>query len=323
MKAKRHMIRMKRATVDCYFWIHPNPISEITDFRTYMTKHHMVNNPSFLHRFSSKISTVTATGQLAGPNGQLQTSVVRVGPRRRTCFTKSSEDSRPLSSQQRNSKPLVPSNIPSVGQRIVNNQHPRYEEEKRPKQRVEKGHSQEPLDRNEIMNAQRRIDNPLAFSKKARTVKYTPCTVSEFKREHLNNQYYELGKLQPDLQDKDLVAKRDNQERIKAFSKNLRQINRQQQKSHQPRKNNLTKDTKELSKREKAKAFARTVPRPRVVLTLKENGDEHDQACGLPETRQHSPRSGDHQASKLDTLQLQHRTIQAEVDDIMKELDRM
>ncbi len=38
--------------------------------------------------------------------------------------------------------------------------------------------------------------------------------------------YFELGKLQPDLNSDDLLIKRANKERVKEFSSNLRKINK-------------------------------------------------------------------------------------------------
>lgn len=46
----------------------------------------------------------------------------------------------------------------------------------------------------------------LLFSKKARQVEYKPCTLKEY-RETKPTAYLELGKLQPDLQTEELVAK--------------------------------------------------------------------------------------------------------------------
>lgn len=63
---------------------------------------------------------------------------------------------------------------------------------------------QKPEARNEAL-----VKSPsdmLLFSKKARPVEYKPCTVKEY-RETKPTAYVELGKLQPDLQTDELIAK--------------------------------------------------------------------------------------------------------------------
>ncbi|CAM9163746.1 unnamed protein product [Discosporangium mesarthrocarpum] len=64
----------------------------------------------------------------------------------------------------------------------------------------------------------------LLFSKKARPIEYTPCTLKEY-RDRKFSGYMELGKLQPDLQTEELVAKRANAERFREFYRKLRKIN--------------------------------------------------------------------------------------------------
>ncbi|KAL3666432.1 hypothetical protein V7S43_008682 [Phytophthora oleae] len=104
----------------------------------------------------------------------------------------------------------------------------------------------------------------LAFSRKARTVQYEPCKLSQYKKEKPDG-YYELGKLQPDLNSDELVEKRAKKELIKAFSQNLRVINRNAQ-SKKPAEGTKesTASSKPKSTREKGLAFAKRVPKPRL-----------------------------------------------------------
>ncbi|TMW65206.1 hypothetical protein Poli38472_009373 [Pythium oligandrum] len=108
-------------------------------------------------------------------------------------------------------------------------------------------------------------DDQLAFSRKARPVQFAPCTLSQYKKEKPAG-YYELGKLQPDLNSSELVQKRANLERIKAFSKNLREINKVTAPSHNPEDDDAAQKKKKAqsSSRDKALAFAKHIPKPRI-----------------------------------------------------------
>lgn len=104
----------------------------------------------------------------------------------------------------------------------------------------------------------------LAFSRKARPVQYEPCKLSQYKKEKPDG-YYELGKLQPDLNTDELVEKRAKIERMKAFSQNRRTINKNIQAkkpADAPREQLVV--LKPASTREKGIAFAKRVPKPRL-----------------------------------------------------------
>mmetsp|Transcript_13316 Transcript_13316/g.17788 ORF Transcript_13316/g.17788 Transcript_13316/m.17788 type:complete len:289 (-) Transcript_13316:61-927(-) len=104
----------------------------------------------------------------------------------------------------------------------------------------------------------------LFFSRKARPVSnFKPYTLQQY-RQAKPEKYYELGKLQPDLNRSDLVAKRHNLSRVKEFSNNLRSINRQIQEktNHHLRKE---KERSAQSKREIALSFAKTIPKPQII----------------------------------------------------------
>jgi hypothetical protein len=84
-------------------------------------------------------------------------------------------------------------------------------------------------------------------------------------------EYVEISKMKPDLNTDELVAKRKNQERIKEFSKQLRNFN-QEVIMQQPKKpssieeNDLTvAKGKQESNRQRALEFAKHIPKPKVA----------------------------------------------------------
>lgn len=69
-------------------------------------------------------------------------------------------------------------------------------------------------------------EEKLFFSKKPRAVEYKPYTLGQYKLIKPKD-YMEIGKMKPDLNTDELVAKRKNAERIKEFSSQLRSINKE------------------------------------------------------------------------------------------------
>ena len=74
------------------------------------------------------------------------------------------------------------------------------------------------------------------FGRRGRPTDYRPKTLSDYKANQ-PQEYVELGKLQPDLMDEELVAKRANQDRVKEFSQQLRKINTEQMRAQQIQNN--------------------------------------------------------------------------------------
>lgn len=102
----------------------------------------------------------------------------------------------------------------------------------------------------------------LFFSRKARPVSnFQPYTLNQY-RLVKPEKYYELGKLQPDLNREDLVAKRKNIDRVKEFSRKLRAVNAKELKT-QPWKHRAPVPAG-ASKRERALQFAKNIPKPKV-----------------------------------------------------------
>lgn len=170
----------------------------------------------------------------------------------------------------------------------------------------------------------------LAFSRKARSVQYEPCKLSQYKKEK-PAEYYELGKLQPDLNADDLVQKRANAARIKEFSKNLRVIN----KSAPPKKEDSNNDSppskKNSSTRMKALEFAKRIPKPKhssrsnpedagtLSSTSSNTNIQSIAMYSRPINSVLDDDSEDDQvSSELQQLQLRHQASRAQVEALIK-----
>ncbi|KAF1322100.1 hypothetical protein FI667_g11481, partial [Globisporangium splendens] len=171
----------------------------------------------------------------------------------------------------------------------------------------------------------------LAFSRKARPVQYEPCKLSQYKKEK-PAEYYELGKLQPDLNSEELVQKRANAERIKAFSKSLRVIN----KASQPKKADSNNDSPPSKKtasstRSKALEFAKRIPKPKhsgrsnlgesgtLSSTSPNSNIQSIAAQSRPINSVLDDDSEDDQvSSELQQLQLRHQALRAQVEALIK-----
>lgn len=142
----------------------------------------------------------------------------------------------------------------------------------------------------------------LFFSRKARPVNFEPYTLEQYRLQK-PEKYFELGKLQPDLHRQDLVAKRKNLDRIKEFSNNLRAFN----KGQKPKPPSPTR-SKPPSKRDKALAFAKHIPKPKVVPSVPEPVSIIDNAC-----QQQQP------VSHLEELEAKHNHMRALASDIRRQ----
>eukprot|EP00391_Amoebophrya_sp_Ameob2_P000945 CAMPEP_0179008078 /NCGR_PEP_ID=MMETSP0795-20121207/15510_1 /TAXON_ID=88552 /ORGANISM="Amoebophrya sp., Strain Ameob2" /LENGTH=1151 /DNA_ID=CAMNT_0020703111 /DNA_START=21 /DNA_END=3477 /DNA_ORIENTATION=- len=120
----------------------------------------------------------------------------------------------------------------------------------------------------------KKTEDLLLFSKKPRPVQYSP------RREPLGAVPAELGRLGPDLDNDDLLYKKAVAHRVKDFSDQLRNINRKRTRkrssscgacavgsSQQHGRGGVgtTREQEIQSKRERALAFAKQVPRPKMV----------------------------------------------------------
>ncbi|KAF0696636.1 Aste57867_12617 [Aphanomyces stellatus] len=306
---------------------------------------------SFLARFENKISTVTMHGTLRRADGSEE---VRSGPLRKKPqpapmlpHVEPHDNNYPhqaaLDDEDDNddwydatkTQHITPrpqsgraADKPQVSPRKAKPQQP--ESPKKPAKKPPQPQEPEPTaaSRNELKAATE--GDQLAFSKKARPVAYEPCTLSEYRQEK-QDKYYELGKLKPDLNAVELVEKRANMERIKEFSKNLRQINQAT-----PKKvvTAPVEEKKVASTRDKALAFAKQkVPKPKVrkpVSPVKETssrrGGGGSQMSPPPRDPVVHGRRNDYDdeeaesiQSELQLLQLKHKAARAQVEALMRD----
>ncbi|GAB9471221.1 hypothetical protein Gpo141_00008443 [Globisporangium polare] len=218
------------------------------------------------------------------------------------------------------------------------------QQQQQPQQQQQRNHSLEPPQKElrspkEINESRVQTDHDqLAFSRKARPVQYEPCKLSQYKKEK-PAEYYELGKLQPDLNSDDLVQKRANAERIKAFSKNLRVINKSTQPKKEGNSNNdsppATKKTGS-STRTKALEFAKRITKPKHSSRSTEESANIVGGGALSSTSSNSniqsiatlsrpinsvlddDSEDDQVSSELHQLQLRHQASRAQVEALIK-----
>lgn len=154
----------------------------------------------------------------------------------------------------------------------------------------------------------------LLYSKKARPVQYVPHTLKEY-RKLKPKSYYELGKLQPDLNTPELVRIRANAERVKDFSSKLTEINRTVASSAplpQP------PPPRGLSKRELALAFARErVPIPKTKPRLPSPTEIDNSGRSLAEPSFGRKEEKNRRAvTMLSSLEKEHDSMRKQVSDL-------
>jgi hypothetical protein len=153
-------------------------------------------------------------------------------------------------------------------------------------------------------------DDQLYFSRKARPVNYKPRNLKQWKDN--KEDYVELGKLKPDLNTDELVAKRANRDRVKDFSQNLNNIN---QRICQPRTDRPPKPvSKPKSTRDKAQEYAKRVPKPRVVR-------KPEPAIEVDEDLLVDGEVGaEAKLTALEELEMRHNAARKDVDAIRKDM---
>lgn len=125
-------------------------------------------------------------------------------------------------------------------------------------------------------------DQKLFYSKQPRNVEYKPGTLKDYKATK-PNEYQEIPKrLKPDLNTDTLRAKRANKERVKEFSKNLQEYNKNEIQTHKKLPNSIESRDLELSsarqqsKAEKMKQYGKSIPKPKgsdaSTITTKHTG---------------------------------------------------
>lgn len=117
-----------------------------------------------------------------------------------------------------------------------------------------------------------------------------------------------------DLNTEELVAKRANAERIKEFSKNLKQFNKQAM----PKRDvdDQCQQQAEPSKRDRARQFAQNIPKPKVRVETSRDFNRDDKGVGTNVGMVAAPV----EASRLDELTSKHLQSRKQVDAIKKSL---
>eukprot|EP00798_Chlamydomonas_sp_ICE-L_P010569 gene10569-12225_t len=135
----------------------------------------------------------------------------------------------------------------------------------------------------------------------------------EYNVKQKGKNYWELGKLGPDLETEELQAKREKQERIKRLAAEVRESNLRKALSAQASEAAVARKEKEKepTKRERALAFAKSVPKP-------EPAKLKPMSAGPA-----SPLTTAPKPSELDLLEAQHRADRERVEAIRSELARL
>nr|CCA20381.1 conserved hypothetical protein [Albugo laibachii Nc14] len=222
---------------------------------------------SFLDRFQDKISTVTAHGHLRKADGSEE---VRVGQPIR-CKVKIVKE--PV--YKKSSTHSDVSRVASTASSSLSTTRSDAE-------------SKRPV-----------IPEP---SRTHRSANYEPCTVSQYRKEKSDG-YFELGKLQPDLYTDQLVQKRANNQRIREFSRSLREQNKTQIKSVREEH----PASKSVSAREKAMEFAKTIPKPK---------PKSDTAPSEKGSVSYSPEISEEEET-IEALQQRHQMSRVHVEAVM------
>mgnify|MGYP000403898878 CR=1 FL=1 len=161
----------------------------------------------------------------------------------------------------------------------------------------------------------------LYYSRAPREVSYKPCSLTEYKMNHKPGRYVEIEKLRPDLNSDELKAKRANAERVKQFSKNLKNYNSQaiRQQKKLPSGEEMQQMTKAKSqmqsKRERMKEFSKNIPKPQVKQERKQGGFDHAYMTAKDEFGM-----SHEEAIRMQELEAKHAASQMQLDSIKKSL---
>lgn len=120
-----------------------------------------------------------------------------------------------------------------------------------------------------------------------------------------------------DLNSEELVAKRANAERIKEFSKNLKAYNKDtitKLKAEQDMYGDADDKKQQMSSRDKAIAFAKNIPKPKVKTPSNDLGNKNGMAMGNNVGVEVEP------VNELDELELKHLQSRKQVEAIKRSL---
>lgn len=142
-----------------------------------------------------------------------------------------------------------------------------------------------------------------------RVVDYQPYTQEDYEEliQDEKKGYWMLGKLGPDYDPDELAAKREMADKRKAYARNVRAL---AQPAREARKPVSSSSSKVLSSRERAKEFAKNVPKPKLkeVRLGKVDKDNGEQYCEI---------------SELERLEMQHKHDRQRLQMVKAELNYM
>lgn len=136
------------------------------------------------------------------------------------------------------------------------------------------------------------------FSRKPRPVDFTPCSLEQYKASK-PKEYVMIEKNKPDLNTEELKAKRANLERVKEFSRNLHQYNKQAIREQPKLPPSSEKHSIEISKqnmnssRQRARDFSKNVPKPKVKPRSSETNRQQDGEATRQKKMREQQQSGD------------------------------
>ena len=142
-----------------------------------------------------------------------------------------------------------------------------------------------------------------------RVVDYQPYTQEDYEEliQDEKKGYWMLGKLGPDYDPDELAAKREMADKRKAYARNVRAL---AQPAREAKKPVTSSSSKVLSSRERAKEFAKNVPKPKLKEARlgKVDKDSGEQYCEI---------------SELERLEMQHKHDRQRLQMVKAELNYM
>ena len=132
--------------------------------------------------------------------------------------------------------------------------------------------------------------------------------------------YWQLGRLGPDLETEELQAKREKADRVKTMAAQVREENLKRAAAAKP---SAAKAAKEPTARDRALEFAKNVPKPEVMLPPPPPPPENKRRIAGGAAKPGGLAVVVKAGSDLEALEAQHSEDQQKVDRIRQELARM
>ncbi|QDZ21320.1 calponin-homology (CH) domain-containing protein [Chloropicon primus] len=141
--------------------------------------------------------------------------------------------------------------------------------------------------------------------------KYNPTRKPKQADIKAGSKYWELGKLGPDLERKEIVEKRSARDRMKEFSSEIRKQNARVTKKS-PKEASTLDSSKAYSARQRALDFAKNIPKP----------GSAPRASTSPSKKGNGGREGFDNISELDRLMEQHEASSQQINSMRHQLER-